>query len=144
MADINSVNYEAVYVTSPKGELSASEYGGKLRYFEDSQTLSSAAIGDDLNIAKVGEGQVITPLTRVYHNPLGASTTLALVFIPDSGAAETTVVTAQSTSGAGVVEIPSALSGLPFKAAEAGRLVVRVGGAAASGGVKSMVVLSFE
>lgn len=74
----NAVHYKAALVTSPSARIHQGDWGGKVRYMEDSITLDAdAADGDIVKVGRLPAGAKVIA-ARVFGADLGGTGTLKL------------------------------------------------------------------
>lgn len=143
MADVYAAQAENKYNTTPPDIASPFYAGTDLEPVHDTYEASSAAAGTDIVILEqeLQAGSGVHDV-RIIHDALGASTTLA-VALRDADGNETTVVSAQSTSSAGVITPDSSdVGSIPAEVTEPSDLIVKIAGGTATGTINFYAAVS--
>lgn len=146
MADVNGVNYDKAFVAQPREQVSATEYGAKIRRVRDRYEASSLASGDDIRVGRISKGSQIVG-GSIYHDALGASTTLQVAIRGLKSGTEILLGSTGSTSSAGRIDLLSVIlaSGGNFvtpEATEESDIIVKMGGAAGTGTIAADLLVA--
>jgi hypothetical protein len=128
----NGSNY-AKYASPTMRNLLGAEYGGKVRAMHDEFTFASAAIGTVVNVGILKKGEVFLGALLVSA-ALGANVTVQL---GDSGDDDRYIAATVCTSA--VEAFKCAQAGMGYKATADTPLVLKTGGAEATGKVQLVI-----
>ena len=141
MADVNGVNYQKAFVDLPRDFVDSGLYRGKFRVLEDTYEATALPDGDDIRVGRLVKGNVIHYESIIFHDAMGASTTLALKLRDRTDAAtETVLYAAEDSSSAGNVGGTGGITSVfPYTLLQDADVIVALVGADATGTIKTEV-----
>lgn len=130
MASVKGVNITKI--DDNTGKLSKTEVG-KLKVFVDTYEAASLVAGSDITVARLPQDSTILD-AAVYHDALGASSTLILGDVTDPNR----YITAGSTASAGVLRM-NAVDGVGFENTTETDILLTTAGATITGTIKVVI-----
>lgn len=141
MALVNGITFQKAYVDQPREFVAAGAYRGELKVMDDEYEAVALPDGDDIRVGRLTKGNVIHYESIIFHDAMGASTTLALKLRDRTDAAtETVLYAAEDSSSAGNVGGTGGITSVfPFTLLEDAEVIVALVGADATGTIKTEI-----
>lgn len=146
MADVNGVNYDSTFGSTPAGKVASNLNEGRRRVLHDTYEASAAAAGTDVLLGKLKEGAVIHSW-RVIADDLGTGVTFQLATRDDDdGSTENTFSQALDVATAASANVPAAadIDELPLTVDEDVTVIGKIAGGEATGTIKVWIEYSVD
>ncbi len=141
MADFFAVNATLNFNTTPSENTPSYDQHGVVRVINDTYEATGEAIGSDIIIGRVYTDERIQVDTTIYHDALGASSTLSLLLRTlDTAQTETVLIAATATSSAGIISVPIGnIDDFPAAVSTTSELILKSAGGTITGTIKSNI-----
>lgn len=141
MADVYATNATLALNTSPAELIVSNEWRGNVLVMNDSYEAAAAASGTDIIVGRLTSGNKVLSQSRILTDDLGTGVTLSLALRTTDDGTETELLPATDAATAAVIIAATIaeIGNFPAAVTEEVDVIVKVGGAAATGTIVSEI-----